>query len=199
MCQEVKGLKTVYQQHVGYIQYQGLHTDPVTLFDSNLSKQIKEWKGAGERVVLAIDINGHPLHNDPYQQLQTHKTEIEEFSHKCWGLKASYMHPAGESSINGAYKLPEVEIINLCILAFAESPGDHHHQSLCLDISTCSLLGEFRYEVCRPVSCQLVTSQPSLVRLYNKIFHKQLEIHRIGVHLDPVDKMTRYCGNPLPG
>jgi hypothetical protein len=38
-----KGLKTVYQQHLWYIQSRGLETDPVSLFDVDLSKQIKEW------------------------------------------------------------------------------------------------------------------------------------------------------------
>ncbi len=122
-ARKVKGLKTAYQQHMRCIQSQGLQTDPVTLFDSNLSKQIKEWRGAGERTVFAIDVNGHPLHNDLYQQLQERKTEMEEYSHKCWGPKAPYMHPAGKSSIDRAYKSPEVEIVNLCMLTFAKKSG----------------------------------------------------------------------------
>jgi hypothetical protein len=48
---------------------------------------------------------------------------MEEFSHNCWGPKALYTHPAGKSPIDGAYKSPEVEIINLCMLTFAESLG----------------------------------------------------------------------------
>jgi hypothetical protein len=82
------------------------------------------------------------------------------------------------------------------MLTFAESPGDH--QSLCFNISTCSLLGEFRYKVCRLVSRQLVTSQPDSVRRYNDIVRKQFKIHRILERLDAVDKMTRYCGYPSP-
>jgi hypothetical protein len=89
--------------------------------------------------------------------------EMEKFSHKCWGPKASHMHPAGKSPIDGAYKSPEVEIVNLCMPTFAESPGDH--RSLCFDISTCSLHGEFRYKVCRPVSRWLVT----INKLLNKL------------------------------
>jgi hypothetical protein len=50
-----KGLKTVYQQHLRYIQLRGLQTDPVSLFDRDLSKQTKEWRGAGKRIVLAIE------------------------------------------------------------------------------------------------------------------------------------------------
>ncbi len=130
----LKGLKTVYQQHLRYIQFLGLETDPASLFDDNLSKQIKEWRGAGERIVLAIDVNAHPLYNTFYRELQEHGTELEEFSHKCWGPIGPYTHHAGKSPIDGAYRSAEVEIVNLCMMTFAESPGDH--RSLCFDIST---------------------------------------------------------------
>jgi hypothetical protein len=196
-AQKTKGLKTVYQQHLRYIQSHGLQTDLVTMFDTNLSKQIKEWQGAGERIVLVIDVNSHPLHNNLYRQLQERGTEMDKFSHKCWRPKAPYTHPAGKSPMDGVYKSPEVEIVHLCMLTFAESPGDH--RILCFDISTCSLLGKFRYKVCRPVSQRLVTSQPDLVRRYNDIVREQFKIHRILERLDAVDKMKCYCGYPSPG
>jgi hypothetical protein len=122
-ARKVKGLKTMYQQHMRYIQSMGLQKDPVELFDLDLSKRIMEWQGAGERIILVVDLNGHPLHNNLYNQLKEHRTEMEEFSHKCWGPKASYTHPAGNSPIDGAYKSPDVEIVNLSMLTFAESPG----------------------------------------------------------------------------
>ncbi len=147
--------------------------------------------------MLVIDVNGHPLHNDLYRQLRECETKMEEFSHKCWGPKAPYTHPAGKSPIDGAYKTLEVEIVNLCMLTFAESPGNH--RSLCFDISTCSLLGEFRYKICQPVSRRLVISQQSLVKRYNKIVQEQFEIHCIVERLDAVDKMMHYCGYPSPG
>jgi hypothetical protein len=52
--------------------------------------------------------------------------------------------------IDGGYKTPEVEIVNLALLNFVESPGDQ--QSFVLDISTLSLLGVYQYKVCHPVS-----------------------------------------------
>jgi hypothetical protein len=194
---KTKGLKTVYQQHLRYIQSKGLQTDPVELFNHNLCKQIKEWRDAGERIVLAIDLNGHPLHNNLYCQLKDCKTGMEEFSHKCWGPKAPYTHPAGKSPIDRAYKSLEIEIVNLSMLTFADSPGDH--RSLCFDISTRSLLGNFKHKICRPVSRRLVTSQQSSVKRYNEIVCKQFDIHRIVERMEAVDKMTRYCGYPSPG
>jgi hypothetical protein len=122
---------------------------------------------------------------------------MEEFSHKCWGLKAPYTHSAGKSPIDGAYKSSEIEKVNLSMLTFADSPGDH--RSLCFDISTRSLLGNFKHKICRLVSRRLVTSQQSLVKRYNEIVCKQFNIHRIVERMEAVDKMTRYCGYPSPG
>jgi len=82
------------------------------------------------------------------------------------------------------------------MLTFAESPGDH--RSFIINISTRSLVGEFRFKICRPVSRRLVTSQKQSVDRYNKIVREQFDTHSIVERLNAVDKMTRYCGYPSP-
>jgi hypothetical protein len=164
---KVEGLKTVYQQHIWYIQARGLQYNPVNLFDHDLSKQIKEWRKQGERIVLLMDVNDHPRHNKFYSTLKEQNTNLEEFTHKCWGPNEPYTHNLGKSPINGGYKSLEVEIVNLSMLNFSESPDNH--RSLLFDISIRSLLGKFRYKVFRPVSRQLVTSQADSVKHYNEI------------------------------
>jgi len=141
-----------------------------------------------------MDLNDHPMRNKFYTKLKEHN--MAEFTHKCWGQKEPYTHHSGNTPIDGGYKSPEVVIVNLPMLNFAESPGDH--RSLVFDISTRSLLGVYRYKVCRPVSRPLVTSQASSVRRYNKIIQEQFSIHRIEERLNAVDNMTRYCGYPSP-
>jgi hypothetical protein len=122
---------------------------------------------------------------------------MEEFSHKCWGPKAPYTHPAGKYPINGAYTAPEVDIAHLNMLIFIESPGNH--RSLCFDFSTCFLLGKLGYKICCPVSRCLVTSQQPSIRRYNAIVCEQFEMHHIAERMEAIDKMTRYCGYPSPG
>ena len=56
-----KGLRTIYQQQLRYIQAHGINCSPVELFDRDLAKQIKEWRKSGERIVLVMDVNDHPL------------------------------------------------------------------------------------------------------------------------------------------
>jgi hypothetical protein len=193
---KVKGLRIIYQQQLRYIQAHGINCSPVELFDRDLAKQIKEWRKSGEWIVLVMDVNDHPLTSKFYQQLQKEQTALEEFTHKCWGPIPPYTHISGSSPIDGGYKSSEIEIVNLGMLTFAESPGDH--RSFIINISTRSLFGEFRFTICRPVSRRLVTSQQQSVARYNKVVREQFEIRRIVARLDAVDKMTRYCGYPSP-
>jgi hypothetical protein len=109
-----------------------------------------------------MDVNDHPLKSKFYQRLKREQTKLEEFTHKCWGpMSPPYRHISGSSPINGKYKSPEIEIVQLGMMLFAESPGDH--RSFIIDVSTRLLLGDFRYKVCRPVGRCLVTSQQQSV------------------------------------
>ncbi len=72
-----------------------------------------------------MDINNHLLHYTLYKKLKEHITKMEEFTHKCWGPNEPYTHHSGKSPIDGSYRTPEVEIVNLSMLNYAESPGDH--------------------------------------------------------------------------
>jgi hypothetical protein len=116
---KTEGLKTVYQLHLQYIQSRGLQFNPVKLFHHNLSRQIKEWRGKGKRIILMMDINNHPLRNKLYTKLKEQNTKMEGFMHKCWGPKEPYTHHSRKSPIYGGHKTLEVEIVNLSMLTFA--------------------------------------------------------------------------------
>jgi hypothetical protein len=85
------------------------------------------------------------------------------------------MHISGLSPIDGGYKSPEIETVQLGMLSFAESPGDH--RSFIIDLSTHLLLGDFRYKVCQPVSRCLVTLQQQSVDRYNQIVQEKFDTH----------------------
>jgi hypothetical protein len=135
----------------------GPNCSPLELFDTDLSNQIKEWRKSGEKIVLLMDVNDHPLTSKFYQRFKREQTELEEFTHIYWGLPPPYTHISGLSPINGGYKSPKIEIVQLGRLLFAKSPGEH--RSFIIDISTRLLIGDFKYKVCRPVSRHLITSQ----------------------------------------
>ncbi len=166
------------------------------MFDTALVMQIKEWREAGKQVVLLMDVNDNPLHNPLYKKLKQMGTEMQEFTHKCWGSKAPHTHARGTRTIDGGYKSPEVEIMNISMRTFTKSPGDH--RSIMLDITSRSLLRKFTPKIIRPVRRRLVNLQPKAVRTINRITHKQFRIHMIAKQMDTVDKLTQECGYPAP-
>jgi hypothetical protein len=166
------------------------------MFDRDLTAQIKSWRSAGERVVLLMDVNADPLRNNLYNNIGGGPEGMQEFTHHCWGPQPPHTHTRGSGPIDGGYKSPEIEIVNLSMLTFADSPGDH--RSLLLDVSSRSMLGQHIPKVCRPVSRRLVTSQQDSVKTYNKIIQEQCKVHRVQDRLDSIDEMTKFCGHPAP-
>jgi hypothetical protein len=193
---KLKGLRTVYQQQVHYMQLHNLKGLPQQLFDKDLLHQCKLWRKSGERIILLMNANEHVLKGKFNKALTSAGLNMEEFTHKCWGPNQPYTHINGSIPINGGYKLSEIEVMNICMLPFLDCPGGH--RAFIINVSTRLLLGEFCYKICRPVSHRLITSQQSLVNKYNRIVREQFARHRIVKHLDAVDKMTRYCGFPSP-
>jgi hypothetical protein len=96
------------------------------------------------------------------------------------------MHINGSQPIDGGYISPEIKVVNLAMLNFQDSLGDH--RSLIIDMSTRLLLGEHKPKICRPVSRHLITTQQASVDRYNKIVREQFQIHRIEERLDAVNK-----------
>ena len=118
-----------------------------------------------------MDANKHVLTGKFNRAITRAGLDLEEFTHKCWGAHQPYIHISRKIPINGGYKSPEIEVPNVCMLPFLDSPGDH--RAFIIDISTRSLLGKFRYKVCRPVSRRLITSQQGPVNEYNRIVNDQ--------------------------
>ncbi len=115
------GVSTAHQIHTS----EGVTMQPGQTVWHDLSKQIKELSKQGKRIILLMDVNNHPLHNKFYTLLNDCRTNMEEFSHKCWGPNELYTYHSGKSLIIGGYKLPEVEFVNRSMLNFVESPGNH--------------------------------------------------------------------------
>jgi len=178
------------------MQLHNITGTPQQLFDKDLLHQCKLWRKSGKRIILLMDANEHVLNGKFNRQISRTGLDLEEFTHKCWGAHQPYAHINGSIPIDGGYKSPEIEVLNVCMLPFLDSPGDH--RAFIIDISTRSLLGEFQYKVCRPISRCLIMSQQGSVDEYNRIVHEQFDQHRIVIRLDAVDKMTRYCGFPTP-
>jgi hypothetical protein len=72
-----------------------------------------------------MDANEHLLNRKFNRALKRTGSDLEKFTHKCWGAYQPYTHINWSIPINGGYILPEIEVLNVCMLPFLDSPGDH--------------------------------------------------------------------------
>ena len=77
-----------------------------------------------------------------------------------------------------------MEIVNFAMLPVSISPRDH--RAFMLDVTTCSMLGEFLHRAVRPVSRRLVTINKRYVNTYTRIKEEQFDIHRIDERLTAI-------------
>jgi hypothetical protein len=120
-----KGLHTIYQQQIWYMQLHNLKGCPQQLFNKDLLHQCKIWRKSGKRIIRLMDANEQVLNGKFNRALTRTGLDLEEFTHKCWGAYQPCTHINGSIPINGGYILPEIEVLSVCMLPFLDSPGDH--------------------------------------------------------------------------
>jgi hypothetical protein len=172
-----EGLKTVYQQHMRYIQHHQLDLTPYQLFVDDLVKQVTCWIKAGEQIFLFMDANKHITNGLIHTRLTGKDVGLQEISHRSWGDTPPHTHINGSIPIDGIFASPELEMTHCLHLSFHESVGDH--RTMIVEISTRSLLGQHQSSIVRPTTRRLTTKQPRSVSQYNSCFLEQCHNHRI--------------------
>ena len=172
-----EGLRTVYQQHLRYIQQHQIQLTPYQLFVDDLTKQVTTWIKAGERLLLFMDANEHITNGLLHAKLTGKDIGLKEVSHRSWGDNPPNTHVNGSIPIDGIFASPDLEIMHCLFLSFHESVGDH--RTMIVEISTRSILGQHQSTIVRPTTRRLTTKQPRSVSQYNSCFLNQCHIHRI--------------------
>ena len=188
-----KGLKTIYQQQIRYIQNNGtIKCGPKALFRRDFVRQCAKWRKNGERLLIVMDANEHTMDGPLRRMLETEGVNLREFSHDWWGWTPPHTYVNGKIPIDSGFATDDVEVVNLCMLPFYQSVGDH--RNWIIDITTRSMLGEHLNKIVHPVSRRLVMGNQPSVDTYNAIVDEQFARHRIPQRMDAVDNLTRICG-----
>ncbi len=188
-----KGLKTIYQQQIRYIQNNGtIKCGPKALFRRDFVRQCAKWRKDGDRLLIVMDANEHTMDGPLRRMLENAGVGLREFSHDWWGRSPPHTYVNGRIPIDSGFASEDVEVVNLCMLPFYQSVGDH--RNWIIDITTRSMLGEYLNKIVHPVSRRLVNSNHNSVTRYNAIVDEQFTRHRIPERMDAVDNLTRICG-----
>ena len=191
------GLKTVYRQHLNYIQNNDLGRTPYQLFFDDLILQLKQWRSNNERLILCIDLNEHSLTGKIARRISSDDIQLHESTHTSWPEgKQPHTYIDGSKPIDGIFSTPDIEVTNSLLLSFHESAGDH--RTMILEFTTASSIGRFQGKIVRPSSRRLTLRQPGAIQSYNNSIHSQFNIHRIPERLATLLAESQLYNFPPP-
>ena len=101
-----------------------------------------------------MDANEHVLGGALSKLLAQEGIHLQEQSHRFWGNERPNTYVDGSDPIGGMWCTPDIEITNMKILPFSESPGDH--RTFIFDTSTRSILGEHLPAIVRETTRRLL-------------------------------------------
>jgi hypothetical protein len=104
-----RGLCTIYQQHMRYIQAHALSCTLRGLFQVGILNAIGRWMEHGDWIIIFIDMNEHIFTGIPPKAFQ--RLGLLESTHLNWKGTEPWMFVFGKGeSIDGVYHSPELEI-----------------------------------------------------------------------------------------
>lgn len=167
-----EGLKTVYQQHLRYIQETGQKCGPRRLMKDDLLDQLKTWLRQGDRIMLYMDANENVIDGPLCAGLATLGFTPE--AHRLHGYIPN-THVLGSECIEEIWCSYGLEVTGIQILSFHKSIGDH--RCFLVDFTTCSAIGLFAHLIVRPKCRRLVNTNEDCVKSYLELVEGQWEYH----------------------
>jgi hypothetical protein len=118
---------TVYQQHCRHlINKLGDNTCPWSQFWEDLLRQMRQWRWAGERLILCLDANKNIyLGKLGWELTDLHglgmKEVVGEFTTRRLG--ATYFR--GSAPIDAVWATSDMAVVNVCVMPVGYGVGDH--------------------------------------------------------------------------
>lgn len=173
-----EGLKTVYQQHLRYIQETGLDCSPRKLMRDDLIEQLKTWLRQGDRIMLYMDANENVIDGPLCSALADLGFTPE--AHRLHGYIPN-THVSGSECIEEVWCSFGLEVTAIQILSFHKSIGDH--RCFLVDFTTRSAVGLFAHLIVRPECRRLVTSNEACLARYLQLVEGEWQYHQMNERL----------------
>ena len=171
---------TSYSQQRRYmIWHQQDHTTcPRVKFREDLGKLLKEWRAAGDRLIVCLDANEN-IYTQALGKLLTDPEGLGmvETVGRYTGRRIGPTFFRGQLPIDGIWTTPDVTISNACIMPAGYGIGDH--RLFVIDLHTESLVGPGPPRERRAASRRLNTRLPHVVKKYIENLEKNLHRHRL--------------------
>jgi len=177
---------TVYQQQAQYwITERRDLTCPLVKFREDLIRMLKEWRDAGDRLIVCLDANEH-IYKKTLGKLLTEdeglamREVVGTFTERPLG--ATFFR--GTKPIDAVWATSDLVVTNACVLPCGYGVGDH--RLFVVDFLTSSLVGTSPVKIVRPSARRLNTRLPFVTERYARQLKKNIEQHRLLEKLEQV-------------
>ena len=189
-----EGSKTIYQQHLRYIQERHPHTTPQRMFAVDLLAALRTWRKQGDRILLLMDANEHILKGELCTRIMR-ELDMVEATHCHWGGDEPNTYIRGSEPIDTVLHTRDLEVLAVKQLSFHNSVGDH--RSVLLDVCTKSAIGEDSFKVVHPKARRLTSRNPKGQERYIDLLEEQMDQHNLQGRLDLLSAREQgYPGDP---
>jgi hypothetical protein len=171
---KASGENTVYVQHQRYLLKQKDDRDSQLAFDQDFEKTLKTWSELGDHIVVAMDANDD-LRNGPVKRLMARQGLREALltRHHDKPTVATYNRNHDCKPIDGIFVTGGIKVTAGGYYAFDEALQSPH-RALWLDIDSESVFGLKAAPLEKAEARRLKTTDPRVVKKYNKILEKEL-------------------------
>jgi exonuclease III len=170
------GQLCVAAQHQRFFDSQGTHRDPRQAFLEDFGQALTSWIEAGDRVIVAGDLNQDITSNAITQFFHNlHMTNMIFSRHSPAHAPSTYQRNSQQVSVDGIWCTENIQALNAGYLSWDESPGDH--RVLWVDIPFSQLFGHSPPPVWRPQFRKLQLRDPNCVMKYNTLLLQLLLDH----------------------
>jgi len=167
------------QQRRNQIWQQQDHiTCPRAKFREDLGKLLKEWRAAGDIIIVCLNANKN-IYTQALGKLLTNPDSLGmiEAVGRYTGKNIGPTNFWGQLPIDGIWTTPDVTVSNACIMPDGYGIGDH--SLFIIDLHTASLVGPGPPREHRAASRRLNTRLPQVVKKYTEKLEENLRWHRL--------------------
>jgi hypothetical protein len=170
---------TVYQQHRQHL-INNLNdlTCPRVRFCNDLLRHMKQWRAAGERLVLCLDANENIYRAELGQQLtDLHGLGMREVVGDFTGKRLGATFFRGSEPIDAIWATSDLEVAHACVMPVGYGVGNH--RLFVVDFATASMIGTCPPKIVRPALRRLNTKISGCALWYNRALQRNILRHQL--------------------
>ena len=145
----------------------GIFHNPRKVFNKQLLAQLKQWRSAGDEIVLFADLNEYIYEGKVAKLLNAEGLCMEEVVLKYTGQKTPPSHIRGSKPITGTFATPGIVYYNSYVSPHGGGVGYHRFQIH--DFCAESMLGIKYSKYIKPTGRALRCQVERTVKKYNKV------------------------------